>query len=132
MYVLVAKSCPTFCNPMDCNLLGFSVHRILQARILEWIAIPFSRVSSWPRDWTQVSCTGGKFFTVWATGRSRYDNDDYGKITGHRVYQTGSLTMEKNSQQRFSLLFNKNEASKNVYVTDCRNTVFCIFKCCYR
>ena len=41
--VLVAQSCPTLCNPMDCSLPGFSVHWILQARILEWIAIPFSR-----------------------------------------------------------------------------------------
>ena len=45
---------------------GFSVHRILQARILEWVAIPFSNGSSWPRDWTQVFCTAGRFFTVWA------------------------------------------------------------------
>ena len=44
-----------------------SVHGILQARILEWVAIPFSRGSSWPRDWTQVSCIAGGFFTVWAT-----------------------------------------------------------------
>ena len=42
----VTQSCPTLCNPMDCNLLGFSVHGILQARILEWIAISFSKGSS--------------------------------------------------------------------------------------
>ena len=45
---------------------GSSVHGILQARILEWVAIPFSRGFSWPRDWTQVSCIAGRFFTVWA------------------------------------------------------------------
>ena len=50
---LVAKLCPTLFNPMDCSLLGSSVHGILQARILEWIAIPFSRGSSQPRDQTQ-------------------------------------------------------------------------------
>ena len=50
VYVLVAHSCPTLCNLMDCSGLGFSVHGILQARILEWIAIPFSRASSRPRD----------------------------------------------------------------------------------
>ena len=49
----VAQSCPTLCDPMDCNLPGSSVHGILQARILEWVAISFSRGSSWPRDWTQ-------------------------------------------------------------------------------
>ena len=43
--------------------LGFSLHGILQARILEWVAIPFSRGSSWPTDWTQVSHVAGRFFT---------------------------------------------------------------------
>ena len=65
--VLVAQSCPTLCDPMDCSPLGSSVHGILQARILEWIAIPFSRGSSWPRDRTQVSRTAGGFFTSWST-----------------------------------------------------------------
>ena len=45
------------------------MHGILQARILEWIAVPFSRGSSWPRDRTQVSCIAGRFFTIWATGK---------------------------------------------------------------
>jgi len=53
-----------FCNPMDCSLAG---HGILQARILEWVAIPLSRGSSWPRNRTQISCTTGRFFTIWAT-----------------------------------------------------------------
>ena len=51
-----------FCDPMDCSLPGSSVLRISQAGILEWVAISFSRVSSWPRDWTQVSCIAGGFF----------------------------------------------------------------------
>ena len=63
------KSCPTLCNSMDCNLPGFSVHGILQARILEWVAILFFRVSSWPGDRTWVSCFAGIFFTIWATRR---------------------------------------------------------------
>ena len=50
------QSCLTFCNPLSCNPLSSSVHVIFQARMLEWVAIPFSRGSSWPRDWTQVSC----------------------------------------------------------------------------
>ena len=56
--VKVAQSCPTLCNPMDCT-----VHGILQARILEWVAFPFSRVSSQPRDRTRVSFIAGRFFT---------------------------------------------------------------------
>jgi len=67
MYVLVTQSCLTVFDPMDCSLPGSSVHGILQARILEWVAIPFSRESSRLRDWTRVSCTADRFFTVWAT-----------------------------------------------------------------
>ena len=54
--VLVAQSCPTLCNPMDCSPSGSSVHGTLQARILQWVAMPFSRRSSRPRDQTWVSC----------------------------------------------------------------------------
>ena len=56
----------TLCDPMDCTLPGSSVHRILQAGILEWVAIPFSRGSSQPENQTQVSCIAGRFFTIWA------------------------------------------------------------------
>ena len=61
-----AQSCMTFCEPMDCNLPGSSVHGILQARVLEWVATSFSRGSSQPRDQTRVSCIAGRCFTVWA------------------------------------------------------------------
>ena len=68
--VLVAQSCPTLCDPMDYSPPDFSVQGILQARILEWGAIPFSRGYSRPRDQTHVSCVSGiagRFFTIWAT-----------------------------------------------------------------
>ena len=52
---------------MDCSPPGSSVHGIIQARILEWIAVPFSRGSSWPRDWIHVFCIAGRFLTIWAT-----------------------------------------------------------------
>ena len=58
----VAQSCPSLCDPMN-----YTVHGILQARILEWVAFLFSRRSSQPRDWTQVSRIAGGFFTSWAT-----------------------------------------------------------------
>ena len=61
--VLVAQSCLTVCDPMDGSPPGSSVHGILQARILEWVAIPFSRGSSQPRDQTQDSHITGGFFT---------------------------------------------------------------------
>ena len=60
----VAQSCPTLCDPMDCSLSGSSVHEIFQARVLEWIAISFSRGSSRPRNRTWVSCIAGRRFTV--------------------------------------------------------------------
>ena len=67
MLVLVTQSCPTLCDSMDCSPPGSSVHGILQARILEWVAIPFSRGSLWTRDWNPASCTVGRFFILWAT-----------------------------------------------------------------
>ena len=62
MKVKVTQLCPTLCDPLD-----YTGNGILQARILEWVAFPFSRGSSQPRDWTQVSCIAGGFFTSWAT-----------------------------------------------------------------
>ena len=70
--LLVAQSCPTLCDPMNCSSPGTSVHGILQARTLELVAIPFSRGSSQPRDRTQVSCIAGRFFTVLATREALY------------------------------------------------------------
>ena len=63
--MFVAQSCLTLCDPMDCNPTGSSVHGILRARILKWVAIPFSRGSSQSRDQTRVSCLAGRFFTTW-------------------------------------------------------------------
>ena len=63
-----AQSCLSLCNPMDCSSPpGSSVHWILQVRILQWVAISFSRGSSWPKHPTWVSHTSGRFFTIWAT-----------------------------------------------------------------
>ena len=59
--------CLTLCDPRDCIRPGSSAHGILQTRILEWVAIPFSRGSSQPRGHTWVSCIAGRFFTIWAT-----------------------------------------------------------------
>ena len=65
--VQVAQSCPTLCDPVD-----YTVHGILQARILDWVAFPLFRASSQPRDRTQVSCIAGGFFTSWATREAPY------------------------------------------------------------
>ena len=63
----VTQLCPTLWDPMVCSLPASSIHGISQARILEWVAISFSRRSSQPGDWTWVSCIVGRGFTVWAT-----------------------------------------------------------------
>ena len=62
--ILVTQSCLTLCNSMDCSLPGFSIHGIFRARILEWVAISFSREFSRPRDQTLVSRISGRVFTV--------------------------------------------------------------------
>ena len=69
---LVTKSYLTFCNPMDCNLPASSVHGILQARILECVAISSFRASSQLRGWTCISCTGRRVLYHWATREVQY------------------------------------------------------------
>ena len=69
--MLVTQSCLPLWVPMDCSPPGSSVHGILQARILERTAIPF-RGPSWLRDRTRVSSIAGRFFTIWATGKTKY------------------------------------------------------------
>ena len=68
---IVVHSCLTLCDPVDCNPPGYSVHGILQARILELVAMPSQRGSSLPRDQTQVSHIAVRFFTGWATREAR-------------------------------------------------------------
>ena len=83
---LVSVTCSvvsSFCEPMNCSPPGSSVHGILQARILEWVAIPFSRASSQLRDWTWVSCIAGRFFTVWATREAHTTDPYYSQINCH-------------------------------------------------
>ena len=75
---LVAQSCLTLCNPVDCSLPGSSVHGIFQARILGWIAVSFSRGSSQPRKWTRVSYIAGRFFTNWVI-REALGMDEFNK-----------------------------------------------------
>ena len=78
--VLLTQLCLTLCEPMDCSPPGSCVHGILQARVLEWIAISFSRGSSPPRDWYWVSCIANRVFTIWFTeesSRNRFTERQY-------------------------------------------------------
>ena len=70
----VTQLCPTLCNPMNYSLPSSYVHGIFQVRILEWVAISFSRGYSQPRDWTQVSHIVGRRFTIWATREVSFPN----------------------------------------------------------
>ena len=108
--VLVTQSCPTLCDCTDYRPPGSSIHGILQARILEWVAIPFSRGSSRPRDQTQASYTASRFFTIWATG----------KIWNIGITQRlGSCVFYGSCQSASCLYLDKEEIS--VTVTTARN-----------
>ena len=91
----VTQLFPTLCYPMDCNLPGSSVHGIFQARVLEWVAISFSRGSSWPRDPARVSRVVGRCFTVspWV-----------GKIPWRRKWQPTPVLLPVKSHGRRSLV----------------------------
>ena len=77
----VAQSCWTLCDPVDCSPPDSSIHAILQARVLEWVAISFSRESSRPRDRTQVSHIAGRRFTLWATREAKFCHVPYPRHT---------------------------------------------------
>ena len=87
MNVLIAYSCLTLWTIAHQTP---PVRGILQARILEWVAIPFSRGSSWPRDQTQVSHTGGKFFTIWVP-----DGCESWTIKKAEHWRTDAVVLEK-------------------------------------
>ena len=69
----IAQSCPTLGDPVDCSLPGSSIHGIFQARVLEWVAISFSRGSSRAQNGTWVSCIADRCFTLWATREASLD-----------------------------------------------------------
>ena len=96
--MLVTQSWPTLCDPMDCIPPGSSVHGIFQARILEWVAISFSRGSSRPRDRTQVFCIAGRFFTIRTTREAQSHVGNGNSPCSH--LQTSQITSGRNKQDR--------------------------------
>ena len=97
------------CSPPDS-----SVHGILQARILEWVAIPFSRGSSWPSEWTQVSCNADRFFTIWATREA----PDYTEVACETFDYSGIMKYKRGWKSVF----------KNQYKLAIAKTMFLISK----
>ena len=79
--VKVTQSCLTLCNPLDNTVQG-----ILQARILEWVVVPFSRGTFQPRDWTQVFCIAGGFFTSWATREALIIQNNSSQVNGSFLF----------------------------------------------
>ena len=100
--VKVNQPCPTLCDPMD-----YRVHEILQARILEWVAYPFSRGSSQPRDWIQVSCMAGRFFPGELQGKLRFKNHQVGSCKGKTV--DFNKTLKKKKKQEIWVCWNLSE-----------------------
>ena len=100
-----------FCDPRNCSPPGSSVHGIFQARILEWVAISFSKGSSffqriWFRDPTQVSCIAGRFFTVWDTSEGKLKTTitaSTDSIQFKCIYKFEFLILLNNVRERESL-----------------------------
>ena len=105
--VKVAQSCLTLCNPTNHSPPGSSVHGVLQARILQWIAMPFSRGSFWPRDRTQVSCIAGRFFTIWATRKAHVKFTLNGKRALNRYWPLGNDLYVDIFQRKYTYVRNR-------------------------
>ena len=138
----VDQSRPTLCNPMDCSTPGSSVHRIVQARILQWVAIPFSRGSSQPRDQARVyciSCTGRRILHHCATWEAPQNPQTHQK--SHSWGQEQGLHGQEDFDSNPSCFFTtksqflhmgllymiyrkKINWNWNIYVTVCLNIVF--------
>ena len=93
----VTQSCLTLCDPVDCSLPGSSVHEILHARILEWVAISFSRESSRSRDWTLVFLIEGRRCIIWATREAKNSRTEFifyltGRVDGEHLLTSFSFS----------------------------------------
>ena len=128
--LLVAQSCLTLCNPMDCSTPGSSVHGILQARILGWVSISFSRRFPWARDQTQVCLIADRVFTIWVT-RGVYAEDimrnarldeslDGSGIVGRNInnlgYADDTTSMAESKEELQNLLMKVKEESEKAGV----------------
>ena len=100
--MLVPKSCLTLCDPTDCSPPGSSVHGILQARILEWVAISYSRGSTQPRDPTRVSCIASRVFTIWVT----WGSPAYADVSNQKVICNSPASGSKRRKGNLSGLNN--------------------------
>ena len=108
---------------MDCSAPGSSVHGILQVRKLEWAAVPFSKGSSWPRDWTQVSCIAGRFFIIWATRENNTaQNNTLTQMWFEHWNFWSGVKMHYPCQEAFRAIFRSNQLKlrSNILALDLR------------
>ena len=99
--VKLLQLCLTLFDTMDYSPSGSSVHGILQARTLEWVAIPFSRRSSRPKDQTQVSCIADGFIIIWVTREVPYDLWDITKRNNLQIIWVSEEDREKETESLF-------------------------------
>ena len=111
----VAQLCLTLHHPMDCSLPGSSIHGIFQARVLEWVAIFFSRGSSWPRGRTQVSRTAGRCFSIWAT-REAFEWGGYPVLSSGLTIITKVTIRERQDGQNQRRQYDKESGGREEYV----------------
>ena len=109
--VKVSLTSPTLCDPMD-----YTVHGILQARILKWVVFLFSRGSSWPRDQTRVSCIAGGFFTSWATREAHEGQSDCLSLPADRWIP--SRTPSQKHPESYSTKWSSQHITMKVNITD--------------
>ena len=109
----VSQSCLTLYDPVDYSLPGSSIHGIFQARVLEWVAISFSRGSSQPRGWTWISCIAGRCFTIWASSEA---SEGYERENGKavRVLKLGTIAKVTNLGYRVELCILRDVVAKEL------------------
>ena len=116
----VAQSCPTLCEPMGCSPPCSSIHGIFQARVLEWVAISFSRGSSRPRDRTWVSCIGGRCFSLSHQGSPLISVSNRNLWIVSMEYMLcfllHSLQMDQTKSLRRALIFTSDASTNNMRI----------------
>ena len=109
----IASVCRTPWDPMDCSPSGSSVHGILHIRILEWVAVPSSRGSSWPRDQTCSFCTAGEFFTAGPPGKP------LSLLLPKLICYFSSLNIARNFEKRLNLVSNQLKEESELSTLSC-------------
>ena len=120
--VLVIQSCLTLCDPLDYSLPGSAVHRNFQARLLEWVAIPFSTGSSWFRDWTQVSCIADRFFYHLNHQGNSY-NDFKSVMWQHSYFLLNYWQVSKESDQMNGNFIQRRKGDRRIYMWKKKHTL---------